>query len=624
MPDIPGLPGVASVYNPAGILMAQKNDLSDAVAAAGVDYTIYVGPGTYTDVIDISYAGLTFVSTAGAATTIIDATGLTGYAITVSAADVTVDGFTVVPASVGAITVTGADAIVQNNIITAEAGWPEGIRLGGTGATVSGNELDIYNTMMVIGATDCTLSDNTFGAGINVQDSTGIDIIGNDLTGSEFTGIVFEVTASTNILIEGNTISQTTDAEGTGIRFKPVTGTHDGIKIIGNDITDNEGEAIQIDSTVLLTNLVIKFNTITGNNTETGDHAIQNDTTTDVDATFNWWGTDVAADIADMVSDGVTYDPFLTDTADAVFSASDVAVGAKSIAKDTAGVAVSVATTAVTVDTIAVAKYIANPQEAIANAIAFFDVYVAGTGIWGADDKATIKFYAGDANTEVYIWSADTLTWGEVTPVDFSAYGGYVYVTVDPAMLAGTPFALIGGAAAAIDAPGLLAPKTGDDDVSLTPIFAWEVVTDAEGYCFELADNVNFVSPMVKLDGELGRLFVTAYAYVGELEYSTAYYWRVKAVSGSFNPWIQWTQVEHFDVESTWSTGVFITIDEPEEELPPIVVEEAPPVIIEPIVEVITPAATEVTPGWIYVIIGVGGVLVIALLVLIVRTRRVA
>ena len=53
---------------------------------------------------------------------------------------------------------------------------------------------------------------------------------------------------------------------------------------------------------------------------------------------------------------------------------------------------------------------------------------------------------------------------------------------------------------------------------------------------------------------------------------------------------------------------------------------EAPDIIIEPNVEVIVPlpAETPITPAWIYAIIGVGAVLVIALIVLIVRTRRVA
>ncbi|GAI55957.1 unnamed protein product, partial [marine sediment metagenome] len=112
------------------------------------------------------------------------------YQEVLSGKDVTVDGFTIQDAETGfaAIMVTGVDAIVQNNIFTAEDGYPAGIWLNTsacTGATVSDNELDIAHTMMVTGATGATLEDNIFGAGINVDGSEGIDIIDNDLTGAE-------------------------------------------------------------------------------------------------------------------------------------------------------------------------------------------------------------------------------------------------------------------------------------------------------------------------------------------------------------------------------------------------------------------------------------------------------
>jgi len=119
-------------------------------------------------------------------------------------------------------------------------------------------------------------------------------------------------------------------------------------------------------------------------------------------------------------------------------------------------------------------------------------------------------------------------------------------------------------------------------------------------------------------------LATTAYGYKKGLDYSSSYYWRVKAVSGT------WTYKSkgrsYWEEEGDWVTGVFTTMAEPVEEAPPVVVEEVTPpeITVEPIVEVITPPATPVTPVWIYVIIGVGAVLVIALIVLIVRTRRVA
>jgi len=272
---------------------------------------------------------------------------------------------------------------------------------------------------------------------------------------------------------------------------------------------------------------------------------------------------------------------------------------------------------------IGAASYSGNPQEAIADALTFFDVYVCG-----ATADPTIKFYAGDENSKLYAWSAATDIWDE-QDTSFSAFGGYVYATVDADLLEGTPFVLVAGEAAAeeIDAPVLQAPLSGANDVSLTPTFGWGAVADADGYYFEFADNANFVLPLVRLDGDVGRLLVTAYAYVGELPYTTAYYWRVKAVSGTIGAGDL--------VESGWASAVFITKDEPVEPTPPVVVQEAPElpdiiitqpdIIIEsPDIIVPLPAETPITPGWIYVIIGVGAVLVIALIVLIVRTRRVA
>ena len=637
VPDIGVLPGIVQQYNAADPMVLMAQDTGDdaiynMVLSAGDNFTVVVGPGKYAPtgdgkLIDITQAGLTLKSSAGAEDTTIDATGRTGYAITVSGAGATVDGFTIKPASAGAITVTGADAIVQDNIITSTAGYPEGIRLGGTGATVSGNELSLYTTMMVMGATGATLSDNTFGAGINLAGSTDITITDNDLTGAQWIGIRFDSTGSNNVLIEGNTISAvtaSTNPKDAGIGFFDGI-TLDKLQIIGNDITDNLVPGIVIPADVTLDNSVIKFNTIIGNK----DYGIKNDNTSvAVDATFNWWGPDGAS----VGGTGtVTTAPVLADTAEAVFSASDAKANATSLdASTTVGVKVEGATDATT---IAVAKYIANPQEAIAGAIAFYDVYVATT----STDKPTIKFYAGDALTKVYIWSAGTQIWSLETS-SFSAYGGYVWVTVDPAMLGGTPFALVAGAAEPMTAPTIAAPDIGEKDVSITPTFVWSEIPGADAYHFELADNANFVVSLVKLDGELGGLIVTAYAYAGELDYSTAYYWRVKAVSGSFNPAIPWVSEAHFDEESPWTTGVFTTLDEPEEEpaqvwmcsegltfdtrealeehlaTHPAHQPEEPPELV----------TTEITPAWIYVIIGVGAVLVIALLVLIVRTRRVA
>ncbi|GAI15508.1 unnamed protein product, partial [marine sediment metagenome] len=180
---------------------------------------------------------------------------------------------------------------------------------------------------------------------------------------------------------------------------------------------------------------------------------------------------------------------------------------------------------------------------------------------------------------------------------------------------------------------------SGAEDVILKPTLAWGTVAGAIGYDFELADNPLFVMPMVSLTGDMARLITPFYQQVTTLDYSTYYYWRAKAVSA--------------DAESVWSSAVFMTMAEPIPEPEPEAevwmcsegltfssraaleahlataeahqpVEPADIVVVPPDIIVPLPAETPITPAWIYVIIGVGAVLIIALLVLIVRTRRVA
>jgi hypothetical protein len=143
---------------------------------------------------------------------------------------------------------------------------------------------------------------------------------------------------------------------------------------------------------------------------------------------------------------------------------------------------------------------------------------------------------------------------------------------------------------------GNVAPPVGDDDVILMPTFRWEAADWATGYQFQLADNANFTSPIVS-----ETVPTTAYVITVELDYSTTYYWRVRAVSSSS--------------QSEWGAGVFTTMGKPAPPPPPSPTPTfsppAPTIIQQPI------------PMWALVaIIVVGGVLVIVVIVLIVRTRR--
>jgi len=636
--DAPTVGGFVYVYNPSNILMATYggssalNDAYDDNVFENDDFTIKVGPGTYVldDDIDITGEGLILKSTEGAENTIIDADGnyieVSGWTLT-EGDDVTIDGFTVENGD-WVLGVYMADGVtVQNCIVTDDDNGGIYVQ-DATDAVITGNVIEDSPCGIWLGeADDCEISDNVitgsttswYPGSLWIEDGCdGNEITGNTITGNEVPGIVFALTVSDDNLIKGNTISEN---EADGIYVEGDAPTN--LAIVENDILNNEGDGILID-TWSASNYIM-FNNIYGNDTDVTT-AVAN-----TNARFNWWGS---ADEDDFeIGDDVDYEPWLTGEWATVVSG--LAVAADNVssldAKDDAGVKVtgvddtdaSPAKAAI----ISAAKYIANPEGALDDAIAFYDVFILlETDFDTADVTAKLKFYDSAITTgsTANFWIGDF--WAECS--DQEARDGIIYVSVSddtlPALdeLEETIFGVQAGEAVTeFGAPALLAPAVGADDVSLTPTFAWGAVADAIGYDFEFADNANFVTPMVKLDGELGRLIVTAYAYVGELPYSTAYYWRVKAVSA--------------DAESDWASGVFITMGEPVEPTPPVVIEpyeppeitiEQPDIIVQS-PDVIVPlpdVAAPITPSWIYVIIGVGAVLVIALLVLIVRTRRVA
>lgn len=142
--------------------------------------------------------------------------------------------------------------------------------------------------------------------------------------------------------------------------------------------------------------------------------------------------------------------------------------------------------------------------------------------------------------------------------------------------------------------PYLCSPFCGQDDVILTTNYSWDAVIGAGSY------EVQVVA--ASADGTADWTGAIAYtsdtnamASIPGLEYSTVYYWRVRAVSDG--------------VYSAWAVCIFTTADQPAEPVAPV---SPVDVIIE-----------EITPMWIWVIIGIGGALTIAVVILIVSTRRV-
>ena len=154
-------------------------------------------------------------------------------------------------------------------------------------------------------------------------------------------------------------------------------------------------------------------------------------------------------------------------------------------------------------------------------------------------------------------------------------------------------------AVGAADAINLLAPTKGAMDVPIENIgFSWTGVRNATSYSFVLSPNANLAGALVSQD-----MSTTAFNFVGPLDYGKAYYWQIIA-------WSDGTRL------TTSSIGVFNTMAEPTTPPPPVVVEQQPAPTIN------IPPTQQITPTWIYVIIGIGCALAVVVIVLIVRTRR--
>jgi photosystem II stability/assembly factor-like uncharacterized protein len=156
----------------------------------------------------------------------------------------------------------------------------------------------------------------------------------------------------------------------------------------------------------------------------------------------------------------------------------------------------------------------------------------------------------------------------------------------------------------------VLSPLNGAEDINRTPAFSWEPAISANDYEFLLADDADFNSPIL-----VTTVNGTGYALTEKLEYGKTYFWKVRAISPSV---------------SEWSVIANFTIQEAPPEPSDVV-----PIRIKTSTTTITMTAptqtqlfvasshqTSSVPDTIWVIIGVGSILLIGVIVLIIRTKR--
>jgi hypothetical protein len=181
-------------------------------------------------------------------------------------------------------------------------------------------------------------------------------------------------------------------------------------------------------------------------------------------------------------------------------------------------------------------------------------------------------------------------------------------------------------------------PAQGLQNAPLLPSFVWEAASGAVSYDFQLSTSPSFDSKLVDIN-----ITDTGYTCTVELAYDTNHYWRVRAVAAD-DTVSSWCTIQNFHTRTEEQPPVTIppytppeitvTMDTPivTVNIPDITVESpdvnvnVPPVVTvteNPPATYVLPKDEAKTPVYIWIIVAIGAVLTIAVIVLIIRTRRV-
>ena len=162
----------------------------------------------------------------------------------------------------------------------------------------------------------------------------------------------------------------------------------------------------------------------------------------------------------------------------------------------------------------------------------------------------------------------------------------------------------------------IVSPALGSTGVSINPTLVWNEYEGAIRYEVAVSEFADF--SILEFSKPVDSTF---YQVTDTLAYSTTYYWRARGITG------EPTKARTSAPGGPWASGVFTTMAKAVEPAPPVVIEPTPPAPEKEIqiVEVPMPAPAPAIPSYmLWMIITIGAVLIIALIVLIVRTRRVA
>jgi hypothetical protein len=191
----------------------------------------------------------------------------------------------------------------------------------------------------------------------------------------------------------------------------------------------------------------------------------------------------------------------------------------------------------------------------------------------------------------------------------------------------------------AIATPANIVPDNGEQGISTLPSFVWGMVGNAVTYEFQLSTDPAFGSTIVDISIDAP---LTAYTCTVPLAYDTNHYWRVRAISatGRASNWCFsnfHTMVEPIDpvtIEPAPTPTInlpqpTVSVNIPDITVNPPAITVEPPVVTVPItttqttVNPVIEMPDEPTPVYIWIIVAIGAILTIAVIVLIIRTRRV-
>ncbi len=666
-PYIPPVAGIVRGFNSSDIKLYEATGNNAISGAFGTGIVkVEVGPGTYDEAGTLTIpAGVTVVSTDGAATTLITDANTAGgggdVTITGNGGASVLDGFTITEGvnvlAVGAT--AGQGVTIQNCTISNTGGIALDIDAGSATSVVlsSGNTITAAASQVGIDVATGTVTATstggsitlagtaiTAGTGITVTGSGTLTVTGITITGASGTGI--NLLGNGTLTLTGSSLSnlETAIITGTGatatITANTITACGDatvaslnptidiagvpaaaGVNISGNTIADSPEAILEVNGAGSAVLTFFNFNTIT--NAAVGIDNL--DTSGTVDCTNNYWGASTGPAVVSTATI-VKTSPFLRGP---VAAGATIYPGVATLTNVAAGLIVTDTGTGWT--NAGVALYAGNPGTAappVGEVTKYFDVYV------NAPNANVVITVLGIQSTGalLYAWSAAQSQWVLVVPQVIDQFQGAVIATISVASiptlanLAAMEFALVEPAAtAASTTPAVTSPTFGADQSSVTPTLIWTAVAGATAYNITVSDEPSFLTPLSTATVE-----INGYVFDEALDYSTTYYWRVRAVTAT--------------VTSGWAMGMFSTMAEPAAAgavLPDITVEPAeitveapPPAAIE--VTVGAPPAADVTveiapdeivqviPDYLlWVIVAVGALLVIALIVLIVRTRRV-